>query len=109
MPIRKPKPTSAGRRFVTYADFAEVTKTEPEKTLVEGLKKSGGRNAHGRKTSPHRRGGAHRRARGLRRAHEDRAREDARRGPEEVRRAQRPRAQGLAPPRRRRQAPVPPD
>jgi large subunit ribosomal protein L2 len=60
MAIRKPKPTSAGRRFVTYADFAEVTKTEPEKTLVEGLKKSGGRNAHGRKTSRHRGGGAKR-------------------------------------------------
>jgi large subunit ribosomal protein L2 len=60
MAIRKPKPTSAGRRFVTYADFAEITKTEPEKTLVEGLKKSGGRNAHGRKTSRHRGGGAKR-------------------------------------------------
>src|SRR4028119_2483863 len=60
MPIRKPKPTSAGRRFVTYADFAEVTKTEPEKTLTEGLKKSGGRNARGRKTSRHRGGGAKR-------------------------------------------------
>ena len=34
MAIRKPKPTSAGRRFVSYADFAEITKTEPEKTLV---------------------------------------------------------------------------
>src|SRR3712207_5149794 len=60
MPIRKPKPTSPGRRFVTYPDFAEVTKTEPEKTLVEGLKKSGGRNALGRKTSRHRGGGAKR-------------------------------------------------
>src|SRR5918999_3391122 len=60
MPIRKPKPTSPGRRFVTYADYAEITKTEPEKTLVEGLKKSGGRNAHGRKTSRHRGGGAKR-------------------------------------------------
>jgi len=60
MPIRKPKPTSAGRRFVTYADFAEVTKTEPERTLVEGLTKSGGRNAHGRKTARHRGGGAKR-------------------------------------------------
>src|SRR3712207_1299833 len=60
MPIRKPKPTSPGRRFVTYADFAEITKTEPEKTLVEGLKKSGGRNANGRKTSRHRGGGAKR-------------------------------------------------
>ena len=60
MPIRKPKPTSPGRRFVSYPDFAEVTKTEPEKTLVEGLRKSGGRNAHGRKTARHRGGGAKR-------------------------------------------------
>src|SRR5918993_5517513 len=60
MPIRKPKPTSAGRRFVSYPDFAEITKTEPEKTLVEGLKKSGGRNSYGRKTSRHRGGGAKR-------------------------------------------------
>src|SRR4051812_29711901 len=60
MPIRKPKPTSPGRRFVSYADFGEITKTEPEKTLVEGLKKSGGRNARGRKTSRHRGGGAKR-------------------------------------------------
>jgi large subunit ribosomal protein L2 len=60
MPIRKPKPTSPGRRFVSYPDFAEITKTEPEKSLVEGLKKSGGRNAYGRKTSRHRGGGAKR-------------------------------------------------
>jgi len=60
MPIRKPKPTSPGRRFVMYPDFAELTRTEPEKSLTEGLKKSGGRNAHGRKTSRHRGGGAKR-------------------------------------------------
>jgi large subunit ribosomal protein L2 len=60
MPIRKPKPTSPGRRFSTYPDFAEVTKAEPEKSLVEGLKKSGGRNSRGRKTSRHRGGGAKR-------------------------------------------------
>jgi large subunit ribosomal protein L2 len=60
MPIRNPKPTSPGRRFVTYSDFAEITKSTPEKTLVEGLKKSGGRNAKGRKTSRHRGGGAQR-------------------------------------------------
>jgi large subunit ribosomal protein L2 len=60
MPIRKPKPTSPGMRFVSYPDFAEITKSKPEKTLVEGLKKSGGRNAHGRKTSRHRGGGAKR-------------------------------------------------
>src|SRR6201989_238932 len=60
MPIRKPKPTSPGLRFVSYPDFAEITKTTPERTLVEGLKKSGGRNANGRKTSRHRGGGAKR-------------------------------------------------
>jgi large subunit ribosomal protein L2 len=60
MPIRKPKPTSPGRRFVTYSDYSEITKRTPEKNLTEGLKKSGGRNAHGRKTSRHRGGGAKR-------------------------------------------------
>src|ERR1700761_2361088 len=60
MPIRKPKPTSPGLRFVSYPDFAEITRSEPEKSLTEGLKKSGGRNAHGRKTSRHRGGGAKR-------------------------------------------------
>jgi large subunit ribosomal protein L2 len=60
MPIRKPKPTSPGRRFVTYPDFAELTRSEPEKSLTEGLKKSGGRNSNGRKTSRHRGGGAKR-------------------------------------------------
>ena len=34
MPIRKPKPTSPGRRFVTYPDFAELTRGEPEKALL---------------------------------------------------------------------------
>jgi large subunit ribosomal protein L2 len=60
MAIRKPKPTSPGRRFSTYPDFAEVTRSEPEKTLTEGLSKSGGRNTKGRKTSRHRGGGAKR-------------------------------------------------
>src|SRR5487761_88016 len=60
MPIRNPKPTSPGRRFVTYPDVAEITRAEPEKSLVEGLKKSGGRNSYGRKTSRHRGGGAKR-------------------------------------------------
>src|SRR3954451_14778347 len=60
MPIRKPKPTSPGLRFVSYADFSVITKTEPEKTLTEGLKKSGGRNNNGRKTARHRGGGAKR-------------------------------------------------
>jgi large subunit ribosomal protein L2 len=60
MPIRKPKPTSPGRRFVSYPDFSEVTRSSPEKSLTEGLKKSGGRNSYGRKTSRHRGGGAKR-------------------------------------------------
>ncbi len=63
MPVKRYKPTSPGRRFATYADNAEVTKTTPEKALVEGLKKSGGRNAHGRVTSRHRGGGAKRKYR----------------------------------------------
>src|SRR5205807_77753 len=63
VPIRKPKPTSPGRRFATYADFGDLTRSEPEKSLVEGLSKSGGRNTHGRKTSRHRGGGAKRRYR----------------------------------------------
>jgi large subunit ribosomal protein L2 len=60
MPIKKVKPTSPGRRFITFADFAEVTKTTPEKSLTEGLHKTGGRNNRGRKTSRHRGGGAKR-------------------------------------------------
>ncbi len=60
MAVRRFKPTSPGRRFATYSDRAEVTKQEPEKSLVEGLTKSGGRNVHGRKTSRHRGGGAKR-------------------------------------------------
>src|SRR5213082_827725 len=60
MPIRNPKPTSPGRRFVTYPDFAEITRSEPEKSLTEGLRKSGGRNVNGRKTARHRGGGAKR-------------------------------------------------
>src|SRR5665213_1363584 len=60
MAIRKPKPTSPGRRFVSYPDFAEITRSEPERSLVEGLTKSGGRNSFGRKTSRHRGGGAKR-------------------------------------------------
>ena len=60
MAIRKPKPTSPGMRFVSYPDFAEITRSSPEKSLVEGLTKSGGRNSYGRKTSRHRGGGAKR-------------------------------------------------
>src|SRR5690606_26913497 len=54
---RKYQPTSPGRRFMTVSDFAEVTKTEPEKSLLEPLKKTGGRNVFGRITVRHRGGG----------------------------------------------------
>jgi large subunit ribosomal protein L2 len=63
MPVRKYKPTSPGRRFATYADNRDITKTDPEKALTEGIKKSGGRNSKGRITSRHRGGGAKRRYR----------------------------------------------
>jgi large subunit ribosomal protein L2 len=63
MPIKRYKPTSPGRRFATFADRSELTKKDPEKKLVEGLTKSGGRNAHGRITSRHRGGGAKRKYR----------------------------------------------
>jgi large subunit ribosomal protein L2 len=54
------KPTSAGRRFQTALDFAEITRSEPEKSLVRPLKKKGGRNSYGRITARHR-GGGHKR------------------------------------------------
>ena len=63
MAIRKTKPTSPGRRFATYQVREQITATEPERRLTEGLTKSGGRNSNGRITSRHRGGGAKRRYR----------------------------------------------
>jgi len=60
MAIKKFKPTSPGRRFMTVSTFDEITKKEPEKSLVKTLKSSGGRNAQGRITARHR-GGGHKR------------------------------------------------
>ena len=57
------KPTSPGRRFQTATDFAEITRSEPEKSLVRPLKKTGGRNCHGRITTRYRGGGHKRRYR----------------------------------------------
>ncbi len=57
MAIKKYKPTSPGRRFATYLRHEAVTKGQPEKSLTEGLTKSGGRNNRGRVTSRHRGGG----------------------------------------------------
>ena len=63
MGIKQYKPTSAGRRFMTVADFAEVTKSEPESSLLRPLRKQGGRNNTGRITCRHRGGGHKRRYR----------------------------------------------
>ena len=60
MAIKKVKPTSPGRRFQTYSSFEEITRTTPEKSLLQALRKTGGRNANGRVTSRHR-GGGHKR------------------------------------------------
>jgi large subunit ribosomal protein L2 len=60
MPIRVYKPTTPGRRGASVSTFEEITKTEPEKSLVVPLKKTGGRNNQGRITTRHRGGGAKR-------------------------------------------------
>ena len=60
MGIRKHKPTTPGRRGSSVADFAEVTRSTPEKSLVRPLTKTGGRNSQGRITTRHR-GGGHKR------------------------------------------------
>ncbi len=57
MALRQRKPTSPGRRFQTVSDFADITKTLPEKSLLDSKPKTGGRNNYGRKTSRHRGGG----------------------------------------------------
>ena len=57
MAIRKSKPTSAGRRGMSHADFSEITRTEPEKSLLQPKPKKAGRNAHGRITTRHQGGG----------------------------------------------------
>jgi large subunit ribosomal protein L2 len=63
MAIKVYRPTSAGRRGMTGTTFDEITKTNPEKSLVLPLKKQAGRNSQGRITVRHRGGGAKRRLR----------------------------------------------
>jgi large subunit ribosomal protein L2 len=63
MGIRKYKPTSPGRRFVTSSDFEEITRTTPEKSLTTKISKTGGRNNNGRITTRHIGGGHKRRYR----------------------------------------------
>ena len=60
MGVRKYKPSSPGRRFQTVSDFAEITTTTPEKSLLEPLPKKAGRNNYGRITTRHQ-GGGHKR------------------------------------------------
>jgi len=60
MALRQQQPTSAGRRFQSVADFAEISKKSPERSLLAPLHKSGGRNNRGRVTS-FQRGGGHKR------------------------------------------------
>ena len=60
MAVRHLKPTSAGRRFQTISDFAEITTDKPEKSLLEPLPKKAGRNNNGRITTRHQ-GGGHKR------------------------------------------------
>lgn len=60
MPVRQFKPVTKSSRFRSVPDFKEITRTEPEKSLLEPLKKSGGRDNHGH-ISMRRRGGGHKR------------------------------------------------
>jgi len=60
MGIKRVQPTSAGRRFQTFSDYEDITKSHPERSLTRILKKTGGRNNNGRITS-RRRGGGHKR------------------------------------------------
>jgi len=60
MGLKKFKPTTPSRRWMSGSDFSEITKNHPEKSLTRPLKKSGGRNSYGRITVRHR-GGGHKR------------------------------------------------
>lgn len=60
MGLKKFRPTTSGLRHTVISDFAEITKSKPEKSLLTPIKESGGRNSYGRVTSRHR-GGGHKR------------------------------------------------
>lgn len=60
MPAKTYRPTTPSRRTMTTADFSGLTRVRPEKSLVEPLRRTGGRNNHGRVTAYHR-GGGHKR------------------------------------------------
>jgi len=63
MALKKYKPTSPGRRFMSVSSFEEITKSTPEKSLTAPIKKTGGRNVNGRVTTRHQGGGHKRRYR----------------------------------------------
>ena len=63
MAIKKYNPTSPARRFMTVSDFAEITKFEPERSLLAKKSKNAGRNSYGRITVRHRGGGNRRKYR----------------------------------------------
>jgi large subunit ribosomal protein L2 len=63
MALKQFKPTSPGRRLMTSPDFAEITKSRPEKALTEARKENAGRNVHGHITTRHRGSGHKRRYR----------------------------------------------
>ena len=60
MPVRKLRPTTPGTRWMSVQTFGDITKSKPEKGLIEPLRKTGGRNTNGHITSRHR-GGGHKR------------------------------------------------
>ncbi len=63
MGLKELKPTTPGRRDAVVDDFSDITRSKPEKSLLAPMKKSGGRNHHGRVTTRHRGGGHKRRYR----------------------------------------------
>jgi large subunit ribosomal protein L2 len=66
MAVKNYKPTSPGRRAMSVSDFAEITRKQPERSLLSGaIRKSGGRNDYGRVTAWHRGGGHKRRYRAV--------------------------------------------
>jgi large subunit ribosomal protein L2 len=60
MPVRKLRPMTPGTRWMSVSTFGDITKSKPEKALIEPLRKTGGRNTNGHITSRHR-GGGHKR------------------------------------------------
>src|SRR5881398_3420670 len=51
MPVKTFRPLTPSTRYISYADFSDITKTKPEKSLVETRKRTGGRNHYGRVTA----------------------------------------------------------